>query len=226
MSTPATPTIQPVHYVLPDLQERAVAAISCGASLTEAAKQIGVHRNTINNWRLSSQYFRASLAQAQYDRALLHREQAEALAPAAIDAIRDILANPNAAPSVRLRAALAILETATTPPPQPPPIVLEPVTVSQWADPDPLHNSAQEPPATFRRDEPKIGRNDDCPCGSGLKFKRCCLNKPAEQASPMTQTYSTARNLSWIASIASSLSYFVRGQKNPFNPSFLRRGTT
>ena len=22
-----------------------------------------------------------------------------------------------------------------------------------------------------------IGRNDPCPCGSGLKFKRCCLNK-------------------------------------------------
>ena len=27
---------------------------------------------------------------------------------------------------------------------------------------------------TFRRDSPKIGRNDPCPCGSGRKFKRCC----------------------------------------------------
>ncbi|MBN8247774.1 MAG: SEC-C domain-containing protein [Verrucomicrobia bacterium] len=25
---------------------------------------------------------------------------------------------------------------------------------------------------------PKIGRNDPCPCGSGLKFKKCCLNRP------------------------------------------------
>ena len=24
------------------------------------------------------------------------------------------------------------------------------------------------------RDEPKVGRNDPCPCGSGRKFKRCC----------------------------------------------------
>ncbi len=24
------------------------------------------------------------------------------------------------------------------------------------------------------RDEPKIGRNDACPCGSGRKYKRCC----------------------------------------------------
>lgn len=23
----------------------------------------------------------------------------------------------------------------------------------------------------------KVGRNDPCPCGSGLKYKRCCLNK-------------------------------------------------
>lgn len=24
------------------------------------------------------------------------------------------------------------------------------------------------------REEPKIGRNDPCPCGSGKKYKRCC----------------------------------------------------
>ena len=23
----------------------------------------------------------------------------------------------------------------------------------------------------------KIGRNDPCPCGSGLKYKKCCLGK-------------------------------------------------
>lgn len=26
----------------------------------------------------------------------------------------------------------------------------------------------------------KIGRNDPCPCGSGKKYKQCCLNKPKE----------------------------------------------
>ena len=26
--------------------------------------------------------------------------------------------------------------------------------------------------------EYKIGRNATCPCGSGLKFKKCCINKP------------------------------------------------
>jgi len=27
---------------------------------------------------------------------------------------------------------------------------------------------------TLRREEPKVGRNDPCPCGSGRKFKQCC----------------------------------------------------
>lgn len=27
------------------------------------------------------------------------------------------------------------------------------------------------------RNENKIGRNDPCPCGSGKKYKQCCLNK-------------------------------------------------
>ena len=28
--------------------------------------------------------------------------------------------------------------------------------------------------STLRREAPKVGRNDDCPCGSGKKFKKCC----------------------------------------------------
>jgi uncharacterized protein len=26
---------------------------------------------------------------------------------------------------------------------------------------------------TVHRSEPKVGRNDPCPCGSGKKFKKC-----------------------------------------------------
>ena len=32
----------------------------------------------------------------------------------------------------------------------------------------------REPPPTVRREAPKVGRNDPCPCGSGKKFKQCC----------------------------------------------------
>jgi uncharacterized protein YecA (UPF0149 family) len=30
-------------------------------------------------------------------------------------------------------------------------------------------------PAQMRRRPPRVGRNEPCPCGSGLKFKKCCL---------------------------------------------------
>ena len=29
---------------------------------------------------------------------------------------------------------------------------------------------------TIKRDKPKIGRNEPCPCGSGKKYKKCCIN--------------------------------------------------
>lgn len=35
--------------------------------------------------------------------------------------------------------------------------------------------SVGESPSIVQRAEPKVGRNDPCPCGSGKKFKKCCL---------------------------------------------------
>ena len=32
-------------------------------------------------------------------------------------------------------------------------------------------------PAPFKSAAPKVGRNDPCPCGSGKKYKHCCLAK-------------------------------------------------
>ena len=47
-----------------------------------------------------------------------------------------------------------------------------------------VHNSAlasavarRERQLPYRRPNPKIGRNELCPCGSGKKFKRCCVEK-------------------------------------------------
>jgi len=34
-------------------------------------------------------------------------------------------------------------------------------------------NEPQEPQKTYKRDHPKVGRNDPCPCGSGKKYKQC-----------------------------------------------------
>ncbi len=32
-------------------------------------------------------------------------------------------------------------------------------------------------PTTVQRARGKVGRNDFCPCGSGRKFKKCCVGK-------------------------------------------------
>ncbi len=43
-----------------------------------------------------------------------------------------------------------------------------------FGEPDSDFNwDVQQP---FERETPKVGRNDPCPCGSGKKFKKCCLH--------------------------------------------------
>lgn len=32
-------------------------------------------------------------------------------------------------------------------------------------------------PVTYRKETPKVGRNEPCPCGSGKKYKKCCGKK-------------------------------------------------
>lgn len=59
------------------------------------------------------------------------------------------------------------------PEPQPP--------VTSEIETEEIENWKNEPnPPTQQpiRAPHKIGRNEPCPCRSGLKFKRCCLNKP------------------------------------------------
>lgn len=40
--------------------------------------------------------------------------------------------------------------------------------------------SASAPPPSVRTG-PRVGRNDPCPCGSGRKYKKCCLRRDEEQ---------------------------------------------
>jgi peptide deformylase len=35
---------------------------------------------------------------------------------------------------------------------------------------------------TIQRESVKVGRNDPCPCGSGKKYKKCCLEKKQKEA--------------------------------------------
>jgi hypothetical protein len=89
------------------------------------------------------------------------RADQEQLHVLAFDAIRHILTDPNTPASVRLKAALAVLNGQIPAPltPAPPP---EPTLAIAPAKP--------QPPAT----PTEIARNAPCPCGSGEKYKRCC----------------------------------------------------
>ncbi len=48
-----------------------------------------------------------------------------------------------------------------------------PVLSQPQNDENAVEESAENRPLPFTRQEPKIGRNDICPCGSGRKFKQC-----------------------------------------------------
>ena len=39
--------------------------------------------------------------------------------------------------------------------------------------PTPARTGGDDSRKPVRRDEPKVGRNDPCPCGSGKKYKKC-----------------------------------------------------
>ncbi len=36
-------------------------------------------------------------------------------------------------------------------------------------------SATEQQAETVHRSQPKVGRNDPCPCGSGKKYKKCCL---------------------------------------------------
>jgi len=50
-------------------------------------------------------------------------------------------------------------------------------TEDDWDEEEFGDGFRDEPLGTIVRHDQKVGRNDPCPCGSGKKFKKCCLNK-------------------------------------------------
>jgi hypothetical protein len=51
--------------------------------------------------------------------------------------------------------------------------------VKKWLKkhPEVLQGGEVQKVETVRREVPKVGRNDPCPCGSGKKYKKCCGSK-------------------------------------------------
>ncbi len=69
---------------------------------------------------------------------------------------------------------LAILaRSARTEGPETAPAPAAPANGRDGPSPDTPEQEIHLPKVTIRRDTPKVGRNDPCPCGSGKKYKHC-----------------------------------------------------
>jgi transposase-like protein len=156
---------------LTPIQAAAAIAIGFGLSITAVAAKFQVHRSTLHNW-LKEPAFLLSAQSAKKEFETQFRTQLAVLTRLALNNIREILTNPDASPSIRLKAALAVLKQDWKLPES-----TEFDTISGESD-SPRNEMAPEPPAA--KPEPirtqKVGRNEPCPCGSNLKYKHCCGN--------------------------------------------------
>jgi hypothetical protein len=211
-------------------QNRIINLLAAGNSVTEAAAQEEIHRNTIGYWRRTQPNFARELEFAIREQRLYWHEQATRLAPQALAVINDTLTNPGSSPALRFRAAALILKLATDPHakaiPHFPTLAPEMEAVSGQIHAlrkellkEPREDSkalctAQSAPSAQNctkpaeqqidleapnenfdlaraadivvaaqsctkpqpiRVPPQPGRNQLCPCGSGIKYKRCCI---------------------------------------------------
>jgi len=174
-------------------QHHVLALLAEGRSLAEAAAQSGVHRNTVRNWRRTVPAFARECELAIREQALVWHEYAVDLAPRAAAVLHEILHDPATPPALRLRAALAVLNTAANPQPKALPLLhsfgaeMEAARgryLTRHSEPVPA-----EPPTDVHVQDlksrtilhnrtatraPELGRNAPCFCGSGQKYKRCC----------------------------------------------------
>ncbi|MBL8293685.1 MAG: SEC-C domain-containing protein [Bryobacterales bacterium] len=155
---------------LTPIQAAAAIALGFGLEIPAVAAELKIHRSTLYNWAKNPLFFKSvETAQAQFEKQF--RTQIAMLTRLALTNIQQILADTEASPSVRLKAALAVLKQDWKLPNS-----TEFDTNSQESDPlrNEMPPESPEPPQPIRSE--KIGRNEPCPCGSSLKYKRCCGN--------------------------------------------------
>ena len=165
--SPASPPFEVGN--LSPIQVQVVAALAEGRSVTRTAAAAGIHRTTIHNWMRSSKEFRDAVNEARDHFFECVNDQLNELSTVALDTLRQLLTGPDTPPSVRLHAALAVLERPSH-------------RDSAWQVPEPV-GKVMEPrrePVVLEPEPPapqvsaSAPRNAPCPCGSGLKYKYCC----------------------------------------------------
>lgn len=151
----------PTNPTLTPSQTQVVAALAQGMTVAAAADAAQIHRSTVYGWLKSSQAFIDATHEAREQFNAAVREEMTTLAGAAVAALKEILEDHKAPAGSRVRAALAILQQHA---------------VQSAPSPEPSRESSMDstetPPVELQNEA--IPRNALCPCGSGIKYKRCC----------------------------------------------------
>lgn len=161
----------PTPSELSPVQATVLQALSQGATITKAAQSASIHLSTIDEWLQEDARFAAAFRQSREDYIQTLRDQVQNLSALALTTLQSLLEDPKTPPSVRLRAALAVLEHPRFPD-------------QSWNLPAPIDTPEREELvrdfALLKKDyeasrmEETVARNASCPCGSSRKYKRCC----------------------------------------------------
>jgi len=185
---------------LSPVQAKVVLALAQGETVTKAALGAEIHRTTIHKWINHDAAFAGALREARSEYVLTLQDEMKELATLALATLRHLLEDPSTPASARLRAALAVLNRPDFPQqgwnlpesintPKEDDLVNEFAMVERDFEilrkEEALRKRANRDTAT-----PQIPRNAPCPCGSGLKYKRCCgkAASPVLHPSPATAT--------------------------------------
>ncbi|MCW5982393.1 MAG: SEC-C domain-containing protein [Bryobacteraceae bacterium] len=206
-SLSSPPPISSLDGLTP-VQAQVAAALAEGKTVSAAARDAGLHRTTVHHWLRTLPEFTRSVEQARADYKNQLADELTELASAALATLRGLLEDSQTPPAVRLKTALAILHRPRFPDRDwnlPAPV--ESPARQRYADEmallaadykmmrmsDALDKAGATPtaaatvPAASAPHAPTppapTPRNAPCPCGSGLKYKRCC-GRTAPPASP------------------------------------------
>ncbi|HTM49973.1 MAG TPA: SEC-C metal-binding domain-containing protein [Bryobacteraceae bacterium] len=143
--------------ILSPTQAQVAAALARGQTITAAAQQAGIHRTTVHHWLRNDPRFEAAVHSARREYAQTVNDDLLELTARALLTLRRLLDDPTTAPALQLKAALEILKRS-----------------SGWSRPEPADPTVEPEIAAAEPLPASVPRNAPCPCGSGIKYKRCC----------------------------------------------------
>ena len=146
------------EFELTPEQKEFILVIRSGGTVHGAIGCAHVLRKDVLDWRRDLPHFEAALQRAFAERDWMIHEKAILLVDAAFQALRGILYDSEASPSVRFKAARFIVEIATAPTPQTAQISLECTKMHKSAE-SPTRKPAQPETAPAGSDK----QNDPLP---------------------------------------------------------------